>query len=69
MSEAARITVNELKKRMDAGEEFTLIDVRNPHAWAESDKMIPNAIRITADDLEQHLAQIPKTRPAVANCT
>jgi hypothetical protein len=35
MAEAPRITVEELKRRMDAGEDFTVIDVRNPQAWAE----------------------------------
>ena len=35
MDDALRITVEELKKRMDAGEDFTVIDVRNPEAWAE----------------------------------
>ena len=69
MPQAPRITVNELKKRMDAGEDFTLIDVRNPQAWAESDIMIPEAIRIPVDEVEQHLSQIPKNKPVVAYCT
>jgi hypothetical protein len=30
MSDAPRITVDELKRRMETGEDFTLIDVRNP---------------------------------------
>jgi len=69
MPQAPRITVNELKKRMDAGEDFTLIDVRNPQAWAESDIMIPEAIRIPVDEVEQHLSQIPKNKPVVPYCT
>jgi rhodanese-related sulfurtransferase len=36
VDDALRITVEELKKRMDAGEDFTVIDVRNPEAWAEN---------------------------------
>ena len=69
MPDAPRITVDELKRRMDAGEDFTLIDVRNPHAWAESDTMMPEAIRVPLDEFEKHLLQIPKNRPAVAYCT
>ena len=34
MAEAPRITVADLKKRMEAGEDFTLIDVRNPDGMA-----------------------------------
>jgi hypothetical protein len=37
MAETPRITVQELKRRMDAGEDFRVIDVRNPTAWAETD--------------------------------
>ncbi len=69
MADAPRITVDELKKRMDAGEDFTLIDVRNPTAWAESDTMMPGAIRMPLDEWEQNLNRIPKSRPAVAYCT
>ena len=46
MADAPRITVQELKRRMDAGEDFTVIDVRNPNAWAETDTAIPEAIRV-----------------------
>lgn len=69
MPEAPRITVNELKKRMDAGEDFTVIDVRNPQAWAQSDTMMPDAIRVPIDDFKRHLSEIPKSRPVVTYCT
>ncbi len=69
MADAPRITVEELKKRLDAGEDFTVIDVRNPAAWAETDTVIPEAIRIPLDELEQNLSRIPKNRPVVAYCT
>jgi rhodanese-related sulfurtransferase len=69
MPEAPRITVDELKRRMDAGEDFTIIDVRNPQAWGQSDTMMPEAMRVPLDDFERHLSQIPKNRPVVAYCT
>jgi len=59
MPEAPRITVEELKRRLDAGEDFTIIDVRNPQAWGQSDTMMPEAIRVPLDDFERHLSQIP----------
>src|SRR5262252_11130993 len=40
MTDAPRMTVEDLRRRMDSGEEFTIVDTRNPHAWAESDTMI-----------------------------
>ncbi len=69
MPDAPRITVQELKKRMDAGEDFTVVDTRNPNAWAETDTVIPEAIRVPLDELEQNLPRIPKNRPVVAYCT
>ena len=69
MTDAPRITVDELKRRMEAGENFVLIDVRNPQAWAESDTMLPEAIRVPMDKLEEVLPRIPKDKPIVAYCT
>jgi rhodanese-related sulfurtransferase len=69
MADAPRITVEELKRRMEAGEDFTIIDVRNPQAWAQADSKIPEAIRIAIDDLETNLPRIPGDKPVVAYCT
>jgi rhodanese-related sulfurtransferase len=69
MADAPRITVPELKKRMDAGEDFTIIDVRNPQAWAEAQTVIPEAVRMTLDQFEESLPRIPKNQPVVAYCT
>jgi rhodanese-related sulfurtransferase len=54
---------------LDTGEDFTVIDVRNPTAWAETDTAIPEAIRVPLDKLEENLLRIPKSRPVVAYCT
>lgn len=69
MADASRITVGELKKRMEAGEDFTIVDVRNPRAWAETDTALPGAIRIPLEEFEQNVSRIPKNRPVVAYCT
>ncbi len=69
MADVPRITVDELRRRMEVGEDFTVLDVRNPQAWAESDNVIPGAIRIPFDKLEENLSRIPKDKPVVAYCT
>ena len=69
MADAPRITVEELKRRMEAGEDFTVIDVRNPQAWAESDVQIPEAIQVPLDKLDENLPRIPKGKPVVTYCT
>ena len=67
--EATRITTDEVKERMDRGEQFAFVDTRNPKAWAESDKKLPNAIRVPADELGQHLDEIPRDRAVLTYCT
>lgn len=67
--EATRVTVDEVKERMDRGEEFTFIDTRNPKAWAEADTTLPGAIRIPADEVNNHLAEIPRDRTVITYCT
>ena len=54
---------------MDAGEAFTIIDVRNPQAWGQSDIMISEAIRIPLDEFESHSSLIAKNKPGVTYCT
>jgi rhodanese-related sulfurtransferase len=67
--EATRVTVDEVKERMDRGEQFTFVDTRNPKAWAEADTKLPAAIRMVADEAEQHLDQIPRDRTVITYCT
>lgn len=67
--EATRITTDEVKERLERGEEFAFLDTRNPKAWGDSDKKLPNAIRVPADELAQHLNEIPKDRAVITYCT
>jgi len=67
--EATRVTVDEVKERMDRGEQFAFVDTRNPKAWAESDQKLPNAIRVPAEELEQHTNEIPRDRTVITYCT
>ena len=69
MADAPRITIDELKRRMEAGEDFIFIDTRNPQAWAESDVKLPEAIRVPADKLEKILLRVPKDKAVVTYCT
>ena len=64
-----RISAEEANARVLAGEPMVFLDSRNPKAWVESDRKIPGAIRVPADKLEQHLAEIPKNKSVVAYCT
>lgn len=67
--EATRITTDEVRERLDRGEQFTFVDTRNPTAWGESDKKLPNALRVSADQVEEHLNEIPRDRAVITYCT
>ena len=66
---AKRITVDEVRKRLDRGEKAFFVDTRNPKAWGEAETKLPGAIRVPADQAEEHLAAIPRDRAIVTYCT
>jgi rhodanese-related sulfurtransferase len=67
--EATRVTVDEVKERMDRGEPLVFVDTRNPQAWSEAETKLPGAIRVPADEVEQHLKEIPHDRTIITYCT
>lgn len=69
MADSLRITVDDLKKRMEKGEDFVIIDTRNPQAWAQSDVKLPEAFPAPADKLDKILSGIPKEKSIVTYCT
>ena len=69
LAELHRITVDEVKKKMDKGEPILFIDTRNSHDWSESDVKLPGALRIHFSELEEHLDELPRDRLIVTYCT
>ena len=67
--EVSRVTVEEVKARMDGGEPLTFVDARSPEAWAKSDVKIKGAIRVPPDEVMDHLGSIPRDRSVIAYCT
>jgi len=54
----ARITPQELKRRMDKGEKVVVIDLRSEFEWAEG--RIPGSLFPIGDDLETLISDTPK---------
>jgi rhodanese-related sulfurtransferase len=67
--EVTRVTVDEIKARLDRGEEFTFVDARNSEAWGEATTKLPGAIRVPAEEVEQHLSEISHDRTVITYCT
>jgi adenylyltransferase/sulfurtransferase len=62
----ATITASELKQLMDSGEDFMLVDVREPAEWEIV--RIPGAVLIPKGDLPGKLAELPQNKPVIAYC-
>ena len=67
--EPTRVTIDEVKQRMDRGEQFAFVDTRNPKAWGEAEMKLPGAIRVPADEVENYLEKIPRDRTVITYCT
>ncbi len=66
---APRITVEELKRKLDEGAGLLLLDVRNPKAWAGSDVKLPGAVRIPMAEFDLRSGELDSTKEVVAYCT
>jgi rhodanese-related sulfurtransferase len=64
-----KISPEEVNARALAGEPIVFVDARSMRAWSESDRKIPGALRITADDIPQHIHRIARNATVVAYCT
>jgi membrane protein DedA with SNARE-associated domain len=62
----ARITPQELRAKLEAGEELVVVDVR--HLLDDADA-IPGALRIPLEDLEQNDQLVPRDRDIILFCS
>lgn len=65
----ARITAEELKQKMDAGEEVVIVDLRHPVDFEADPHTIPGAFRIDAKELEEKDDRLPRDREVILYCT
>jgi adenylyltransferase/sulfurtransferase len=62
----ATLTAAELKAMQDRGEDFLLVDVREPAEWEIV--RIPGAVLIPKGDLPGRLSELPQNKPVVMYC-
>lgn len=67
--EPLRISVDEVKRRLDSGESIAFVDARADDAWRKAELQIPGSIRVPPDEADAHLDEIPKHRLIVSYCT
>jgi membrane protein DedA with SNARE-associated domain len=65
----ARVTVDELKEKIDAGEELVIVDLRHSMDFEADPETIPGAFRMDAKDLEEKNDSLPLDREVILYCT
>jgi len=64
-----RITAEELKRKIDAGEEFSVVDLRHSMDFEADPNTIPGAFYLPSEELEQRYQEIPPDRELILYCT
>ena len=65
----ARITVDELKEKIDGGEEVAVVDLRHSVEFEADPETIPGAFHMDAKELEEKSDSLPRDREVVLYCT
>jgi len=65
----ARISPAELKAKLDGGEQILIVDVRDRIDFEAEPTIIPGALHLTIEDLDQRHQEIPREREIVLYCT
>jgi len=65
----ARITPEELKRLLDAGEQPVIVDLRHTVDFEAEPEVIPGAVHLASEDFEQAHDVIPRDRDIILYCT
>jgi rhodanese-related sulfurtransferase len=61
--------VDELKEKLDAGEELAIVDLRHSVDFEADPETIPGAFRMDAKELQESDDKLPRDREVVLYCT
>jgi len=67
--EISRVTVDEVRQRLDRGEPLVLVDARSAESWSKANTQLPGSVRVPPDDVAGHVDEIPRDRSVIAYCT
>ncbi len=65
----ARITPEELKQKLDAGEDVVVVDLRHSVELESDNVRVPGAMHLDPGEIEQRHLEIPRDRDIVLYCT
>lgn len=65
----SRITVDELKGKLDTGEDLVIVDLRHAMEFEADPHTIPGAFRMDAGELQEKNDRLPRDREVILYCT
>src|SRR5437867_1696390 len=65
----SRITADELKEKIDAGEELVIVDLRHSMDFEADPETIPGAFHMDSKELEEKNDRLPRDREIILYCT
>ena len=65
----ARISVAELRRKQEAGENMVILDLRSKAALEEDPSLIQDAIHLSIEDIEKRREEFPRDRDIIVYCS
>lgn len=65
----ARITPEDLKRKLDAGENITVVDLRHSLDFEAQPSAIPGSLHVPAEEFDERHLEIPRDRDIILYCT
>jgi membrane protein DedA with SNARE-associated domain/rhodanese-related sulfurtransferase len=65
----SRMTVDELKEKIDSGEQLAIVDLRHALDFAADPETIPGAFRMDTKELQEKNDTLPRDREIILYCT
>jgi rhodanese-related sulfurtransferase len=64
-----KLPVEDVKRRLDAGQPLIFIDARSDESWSGSDVQVPGSIRVPPDRADEFVGVIAPEATIITYCT
>ena len=68
-AEVPMLSVTQLKRKLDLGEDVVIVDVRQPGGYVEYPYAIPGSVSILPAELPERYEELPHDKLIVTYCT
>ena len=64
-----KLSVEDVKRRLDAGDPLLFVDARSDASWSSSDVQVPGSVRVPPDRVDEFVAAAPPEANIITYCT